>query len=111
MPMLNIQCSKEIPPELLKECSSVVATVIGKPEKHVMVVASQAGLLMSGTEGNAAYAEVKSIGGLDRIVNHEITLKLGILLNDHLGIPQDRIYITFQSIAADHWGWNGSTFG
>jgi phenylpyruvate tautomerase PptA (4-oxalocrotonate tautomerase family) len=66
---------------------------------------------MSGEKGDAAYAEIKSIGGLDRAVNHELTMKLCVLLNDHLGIEPSRIYVTFQSVAADHWGWNQSTFG
>ncbi|MBT8043127.1 MAG: hypothetical protein HKP10_02420 [Kiritimatiellales bacterium] len=111
MPMINLTCSKKIPKELLDELSAIVAETIGKPEKYVMVVASQADLMMSGTKDAAAYAEVKSIGGLNRIVNHELTMKICILLNDHLGIAMDRIYVTFQSIESDHWGWNKSTFG
>ena len=111
MPMLNLKCSKPIPDELLGELSSAIAETIGKPEKYVMVVSGSADLLMSGEKGDAAYAEVKSIGGLDRVVNHELTIKICVLLNDHLGIPSDRIYVTFQTVAADHWGWNQSTFG
>ena len=111
MPMLNLKCSKPVPDELLEELSSAIAETIGKPEKYVMVVVDSADILMSGEKGDAAYAEVKSIGGLDRVVNHELTIKICVLLNDHLGIASDRIYVTFQSVAADHWGWNQSTFG
>lgn len=111
MPMINLKCSQQIPPDLLSEISAMVALAIGKPEKYVMVVSSKADMVMSGTAGDAAYAEVKSLGGLDGTVNHEITMKLCILLNDHLGIPGDRIYVTFESLERDHWGWNGSTFG
>jgi phenylpyruvate tautomerase len=111
MPMINLKCSQEIPDGLLGELSAVVAETIGKPEQYVMVVSSKADVMMSGTAGDAVYAEVKSLGGLSRVVNHEITMKLCILFNDHLGIPADRIYITFQSLEPDHWGWNGATFG
>jgi phenylpyruvate tautomerase len=111
MPMLNLKCSRPVPDELLKELSSAIAETIGKPEKYVMVVVDSADILMSAEKGDAAYAEVKSIGGLDRVVNHELTMKLCVLLNDHLGIAPDRIYVTFESVAADHWGWNQSTFG
>lgn len=111
MPMLNVKCSKPLPAELLAELSSAVAETIGKPEKYVMVVAENADLLMSGDQRDAAYAEVKSIGGLDRVVNHELTIKICVLFNDHLGIASDRVYVTFQSMAADHWGWNQSIFG
>ena len=111
MPMLNLKCSKAVPPELVAEMSSVVAETIGKPEKFVMVAVSQTDLLMGGTADAAAHAEVKSIGGLDRVVNHEITMKLCLLMEDWLGIPQDRVYVTFQSVDAAFWGWNGKTFG
>jgi len=111
MPMINLKCSQEIPSELLSEISAMVALTIGKPEKYVMVVSSKADLVMSGVADDAVYAEVKSLGGLDRVVNHAITMKLCILLNDHLGIPGERVYVTFQSLERDHWGWNGSTFG
>jgi phenylpyruvate tautomerase PptA (4-oxalocrotonate tautomerase family) len=111
MPVLNVKCSKPLPDELLQELSCSVAETIGKPEKYVMVVAETADILMAGEHGDAAYAVVRSIGGLDRIVNHELTIKICVLLNDHLGIASDRIYVTFQSVAADHWGWNQTTFG
>lgn len=111
MPMLSLKCTQEIPRELLGELSNIVAETIGKPEKYVMVSAEKTDMLMSGTTDDAAFAEVKSIGGLDRIVNHELTMKLCVLLNDHLGISSDRVYVVFQSIPADHWGWNGKTFG
>jgi phenylpyruvate tautomerase PptA (4-oxalocrotonate tautomerase family) len=111
MPLINLKCSQEIPADLLGELSRAVAETIGKPEKYVMVVASTANLLMSGSAGHVAYAEVKSLGGLNRVVNHELTMKICVLFNDHLGIPADRIYVTFQSLERDHWGWNGSLFG
>ena len=78
MPMLNLKCSKPVPDELLEELSSAIAETIGKPEKYVMVVVDSADILMSGEKGDAAYAEVKSIGGLDRVVNHELTIKICI---------------------------------
>ena len=111
MPMIHLKSSHIIPADLLEEISVMMAETIGKPEQYVMVISETADLMMSGTTGNAVYAEVKSLGGLSRVVNHEITMKLCILLNDHLGIPGDRIYVTFQSVERDHWGWNGSTFG
>lgn len=111
MPMINLKSSCEIPADLLKEISEMIAESIGKPEQYVMVVSDKADLMMSGTVGDAVCAEVKSLGGLDRVVNHAITMKLCVLLNDHLGISGDRIYVTFQSLERDHWGWNGSTFG
>jgi len=111
MPMLSLKCTKTIPEALRKELSAAVAEGIGKPEQYVMVVAEEAGMTMSGEPGDAAYGEVRSIGGLERTVNRELTKRICSLLSDRLGIPSDRIYITFTSFPADHWGWNKSTFG
>lgn len=111
MPMLGLKCTQEVPEGLLRELSSVVAVTIGNPEQYVMVVAEKASLLMAGEAGDAAYAEVKSIGGLSREINHELTMKICILLEDHLGISAKRVYVTFQSVERDHWGWNRATFG
>ncbi len=108
MSLLKLMCSREVPEKLLKQLSSAVALVLGEPETSVMVVFDQREMLMGASRGDVAYAEVKSVGGLDRFVNHELTMKICILLNDHLGIPCERIYVTFQSFEADHWGWRQS---
>lgn len=111
MPMLDLKCTEEIPADLLKALSTAVAETIGKPEKYVMVAATKADLLMSGESTAAAVVEIKSLGGLSRVVNHELTMKICVLLSDHLGIPGDCVYVTFQSLERDHWGWNGALFG
>ncbi|MDZ8119547.1 phenylpyruvate tautomerase MIF-related protein [Pontiella agarivorans] len=111
MPMLNLKCTKEIPAELLPELSGLIADGMGKPEQYIMVVAEKTTVMMSGVEGDAAFAEVKSLGGLNATVNRAISEDLCELLHKQLGIPPERIYINFQSLERDHWGWNGSTFG
>lgn len=111
MPLLKLKCSKEIPAELLSELSALIADGIGKPEQYVMVVAGTASLMMSGSEGNAAYAEIKSLGGLNADVNRVLSATLCSALSVGLGIPPDRIYINFESCDRDNWGWNSSTFG
>ena len=111
MPMIKLSAPCDIPTELLQELSTIIAEAIGKPENYVMVVASKCDVLMSGSAADAVYVEVKSIGGLSPAVNHEITMKICVLLNDHLGILEDRIYVTFADIPAEQWGWNGSLFG
>jgi phenylpyruvate tautomerase PptA (4-oxalocrotonate tautomerase family) len=44
-------------------------------------------------------------------VNRKLSQKVCQLLNDSLGIPQNRIYLNFTEVEASHWGWNGSMFG
>ena len=91
--------------------SKIVAETIGKPQQYVMVTASQAAIQMSGSLGDAAFVDGRSIGGLTGVVNRKLSQKVCQLLHDYLGIPPDRIYLNFTDVQASHWGWNDNTFG
>jgi phenylpyruvate tautomerase PptA (4-oxalocrotonate tautomerase family) len=115
MPLLKLETtvvlSEDKRQALLASLSKTVAETIGKPQQYVMVAASQAALLMSGGPGDAAFVDVRSIGGLSDEVNRKLSQKVCRLLNDSLGVPQNRIYLNFTDVQASHWGWNGNTFG
>ena len=115
MPYIRIETSEsmesDVRTEILKAASAMIAAEIGKPEQYVMAQIGDGYFLMSGEEGPTAFAAVRSIGGLNREVNSAISDKLCDLLNDKLGIPKNRIYISFGSAEAINWGWNGNTFG
>ncbi len=115
MPLLNLETtvvlSEDKRKALLVSLSKAVAESIGKPEQYVMVSVSQAAMLMSGNPGEAAYVDVRSIGGLTDDVNRRLSQKVCKLLNDSLGVPQNRVYLNFTDVEATNWGWNGSTFG
>jgi phenylpyruvate tautomerase PptA (4-oxalocrotonate tautomerase family) len=55
--------------------------------------------------------DLRSIGGLDDDVNRQLSQKVCRLLNETLGVPQNRIYLNFTDVPASHWGWKGVTFG
>jgi phenylpyruvate tautomerase len=76
-----------------------------------MVTASQAARLKSGNPGDAAFVDVRSIGGLTGDVNRTLSQRICKLLNDSLGVPENRVYLNFTDVQASNWGWNGSTFG
>jgi len=115
MPLLKLETTVVLPEEkrqaLLASLSKSVAETIGKPERYVLVAASQSAMLMSGSPGDAAFVDVRSIGGLTGDVNRKLTQKVCKLLNESLGVPPTRIYLCFTDVEASHWGWNGSTFG
>ena len=115
MPLLKLQTSVPLSDEqrnaLLPTLSKLLVEGMGKPEQYVMVTVETAGILMAGKAGPAALAEVRSIGGLNGRVNSQLSQKLCAVLEQTLGIPAARVYINFANITADHWGWNGSTFG
>ena len=115
MPLLKLETTVVLTQDqrqaLLASLSKTVAETIGKPQQYVMVAASQAAMQMSGSAGDAAFVDVRSIGGLSDDVNRKLSQKVSQLLHDSLGIPPNRIYLNFTDVQASHWGWNGSTFG
>jgi phenylpyruvate tautomerase PptA (4-oxalocrotonate tautomerase family) len=115
MPLLKLETtvvlSEDKRQALLASLSKIVAEIIGKPQQYVMVAAGQAAMQMSGSPGNAAFVDVRSIGGLTGEVNRKLSKKVCELLHESLGIPPNRIYLNFTDVQASHWGWNGNTFG
>ena len=114
MPLLKLETtvvlSEDKQKALLTALSKTVAETFGKPEQYVMVALSQATMLMSGNQGKAAFADVRSIGGLSGDVNRKLSQNLCKLLNDALGVPENRVYLNFTDVEGSNWGWNGSTF-
>ena len=96
---------------LLAALSKAVAGTIGKPEQYVMITLSHSVTLMSGKAGDAAFVDIRSIGGLNGETNRKLSQQICKLLKDSLGIAPDRVYLNFSDVEAGNWGWNGSTFG
>ena len=115
MPLLKLETTVELADDkkktLLASLSQIVAGTIGKPEQYVMVVISSAAMFMSGKPGDAAFVDLRSIGGLNGNVNQQLARKIGGLLKESLGVPPDRLYLNFTDVPAGNWGWNGDTFG
>jgi phenylpyruvate tautomerase len=76
-----------------------------------MVTISQAMIVMSGKSGDAAFVDIRGVGGLSGEVNRKLAQQVCRLLTDAVGIPGDRVYLNFTDIDAGNWGWNGNTFG
>jgi phenylpyruvate tautomerase len=111
MPMIRLHSAKKVTDDLLVELSQALSEATGKPVQYIMAVAEQADTAMGGKVCDAVYAEVKGIGGMDGNMNRDISAAVCSIIETHLGIPADKVYIVFESVAADKWGWNGSTFG
>src|SRR5579883_920526 len=115
MPLLKLETTVPLPDEkgkpLLAALSKAVAGDTGKPEQYVMVTVTQSTMLMSGKAGDAAFVDVRGIGGLNGETNRKLSQQICKLLKDSLGIAPDRVYLNFTEVEAGNWGWNGSTFG
>ncbi|MFC1746198.1 phenylpyruvate tautomerase MIF-related protein [Candidatus Riflebacteria bacterium] len=115
MPLIKLQTQVPIADEnrekLQKALSKIICSCIGKPEQYVMVCLDSSALMFAGIGGNAAFAEVRSIGGLSPAVNKKISSEICQYLDEFLEIPPERVFINFLELSAQNWGWKGSTFG
>ena len=115
MPLLKLETTVALADDkrkaLLASLSKIVAGTIGKPEQYVMVTIAPAAMLMSGKAGDAAFVDIRSIGGLNGSVNRQLAQEVCAALKESLGVPPDRVYLNFTDVPAANWAWNGDTFG
>lgn len=95
----------------LKEASKTVSTTLGKAESYVMVSLNPSAMSFGGTLGNAAFLYLASIGHIGPETNKPAAKELSALVEKHLGIPSDRVFIQFSDAAAANFAWRGNTFG
>jgi len=96
--------------ELLKKSSKLLAEILSKPEKYVMVSFEEnPEMIFGGSDDPFFYIELKSIG-LPRNRTKEISKRLCEFLTQETDIPASRMYIEFSDAEGSMWGWNGSTF-
>lgn len=114
MPLLKIETTADLSEEkqraVLAALSQAVAANLGKPEQYVMVSCTRVAIIMSGRPGTAAWGDLRSIGGLSAAANVRLTEQICRILQEHLGIPPERVYLNFTDVAPGNWGWNSTTF-
>ncbi len=113
MPLLRIETNIRLDASgsqaLVAQASQAIAGGLGKPERYVMVtVRSDVPMLMAGTPDPAAFLELRSIGLPDG-KTEALSNTLCELIEQAIGVPQDRVYINFADVPRNLWGWNGGT--
>ncbi|XP_051926658.1 macrophage migration inhibitory factor [Hippocampus zosterae] len=115
MPMfvVNTNVAKgNVPPALLTEATKELAKAMGKPAQYIAVLINAEQMMMFGGKGDAcALCSLHSIGKISPSENKQYSTLLCGLLNKHLGVSPDRIYINFVDMDAHNVAWNNSTFG
>ena len=113
MPLLKIETNAPLPEDsepLLRQASTLVAGMLGKPESYVMVgLNANPYLCFAGSSEPLAYVELKSLG-LPEDRTAEFSEALCGFLETRLQIPAGRIYIEFSNPSRHLWGWNSGTF-
>jgi phenylpyruvate tautomerase len=114
MPYLKIQTNlpltRKAERNILKYASVLVAEQLEKPESFVMVaLQADTPMLFAGSDDPLAFLELKSIG-LQPSKTKALSESLCQLVEGHLGIDRDRVYVKFIDVKGSMWGWKGDTF-
>ena len=115
MPLLRLEIGMPVAGQkkeaLLRTASKIIADNTGQPESYVMVVLTEGSGVLGGQTGPVAFADVRSIGSLDKKTNGALAQALCDLLKRELDIAPDRVFLNFAEVAATKWAWKGSTVG
>jgi phenylpyruvate tautomerase len=106
----NLPIGKKSRQTIMRSASSLVALELGKPESLVMVALQpDTTMLFAASDDPVAFLELKSVG-LPGSKTRRLSQSLCELIEQHLGIAKDRVYVKFISVNRGMWGWKGDTF-
>ena len=110
MPYINISTSAKVndKDKLLEEISILISSLTNKSRRFVMAKIDDNCQMYFEDETPSCFLEIKSIGSLNP---SEMAKPISDLVYEKIGVPRDRIYISFQDVPASLWAWNGRTFG
>ena len=110
MPYINISTSVRVndKKKLLEEISILVSSLTNKPKRFVMAKLEDNSEMYFDDESPCCFLEIRSIGSLN---TSEMTKPISEFVYEKMGIPLDKIYISFKDVPASMWSWNGRTFG
>ena len=110
MPYINVSTSAKVndKDKLLEEISFLISSLTKKSKRFVMAKIDDNCRMYFDDETPSCFLEIKSIGSLNP---SEMAKPISDFVNEKMGIPIDRIYISFEDVSASLWAWNGRTFG
>ena len=110
MPYIHVSTSAKIEDKkkLLEEISIFVSSLTNKSKRFVMAKLDDNSEMYFDGESPCCYLEIKSIGSLNP---SEMAKPICNFIYEKIGIPLDKIYISFEDVPAKMWAWNGKTFG
>ena len=110
MPFINVSTSVKIEnkKKLLEEISILVSSLTNKSKRFVMAKLADNSEMYFEDKDPCCFLEIKSIGSLNP---SEMAKPISKFVCEKMGIPIDKIYISFEDVPASMWAWNGRTFG
>ncbi len=110
MPYINVSTSAKIEDKkkFLEEISILLSSLTNKSKRFVMAKIEDNCEMYFEDDTPSCFLEIKSIGSLSP---SEMAKPIFNFIYDKMGIPIDKIYISFVDVPASMWAWNGRTFG
>ena len=109
MPYINVSTSAKVKDKqkFLEEISTLVSSLTNKSKRFVMAKLDDNSEMYFEDESPCCFLEIKSIGSLNP---SEMAKPISDFVYEKMGIPIDKIYVSFVDVPASMWGWNGRTF-
>ena len=110
MPYINISTSTKVDnkKKLLEEISILISSLTNKSKRFVMAKLEDNAEMYFEDQNPCCLLEIRSIGSLNP---SEMAKPISNFIYEKMGIPIDKIYISFEDVSAPMWAWNGRTFG
>ena len=110
MPYINVSTSAKVndKDKLLEEISILISSLTNKSRRFVMAKLEDNCDMYFDDLGPCCFLEIKSIGSLSP---SDMAKPISDFVYEKMGIPIDKIYISFEDVSASMWAWNGRTFG
>lgn len=113
MPFIDSKITVPVTPdkqERIKTKLGQAVSLLNKTETYLMVgFEDKYDLYMGGQKlDRGAYVSVSLFGNASSDAYDRMTGAICDILSEELGIPGDKVYVTYHGI--NDWGWNGSNF-
>ena len=110
MPYINVSTSVKVEDKkkLLEEISMLISSLTNKSKRFVMAKLDDNSEMFFDDKGPCCFLEIKSIGSLKP---SDMAMPISEFVCEKIGIPIEKIYISFEDVSANMWAWNGRTFG
>ena len=110
MPYINVATSVKVQDKgkLLEEISILISSLTNKSKRFVMAKLDDNSIMYFDDQGPCCFLEVRSIGSLKP---SEMAKPIAEFVREKMGIPENKIYISFEDVPSSMWAWNGKTFG
>ena len=95
----------------MRKASAAISSTLSKPETYVAVnVNDGQDIIFAGDDAPCALGCLYSIGAINQENNGALTKAVSALLQEHGGVPDNRIYINFFDVPRANCGWSSRTF-